>query len=131
MKKLTTLAIAGATLGLSYGVSFAQSSETQQALSDDAYLAMANSEAFDMFADEPTPLASQNINKVYILGLGQVASSFYCALDVLDAVAETVGKDQNGILFIEVGDVAAFDGMENCYENDNAIQIANLPSLGS
>lgn len=128
MYKLKTLTIAGAALGFSYGLSFAQEvgDALPATLSDEDYLALANGEALQMFANEPVPLEPRDFEKIYLLGLGQVQSSFFCALEVLDEIAAQIGADQNGLLFVEVADVAPFLDSGNCYASPDAVEILVL-----
>ncbi len=125
MYKSKPFAIAVAVLGLSYGYSSAQNivDVLPAAMTDEEYLALANGEALQMFANEPAPLDSRDFEKIYLLGLGQVQSSFFCALEVLDEIAAQIGADQNGLLFVEVADVAPFLGSENCYASSDAVEI--------
>lgn len=134
MQKLVTLAIAATALNCSYGFSLAQtqtenpqnvSMVSQGELSDDDYLAIANSEAFEMFTGEFESLEPADQNKVYILGLGQVSSSFFCALDVMDKVSEIIDIDGNGLLFVEVSDILPYLHTNDCHETEIAVIIVD------
>ncbi len=125
MNKLKTFAIAAATLGHSYGFSFAQGADNllPATLSDEDYLALANGEALDMFADEAAPLTPGNPEIVYLLGMDRVRSSFFCALDVLDEIAEQIGPDQNGLLFVEVADISPYLDSPSCFASQTVVDI--------
>ncbi|MCF6305383.1 MAG: hypothetical protein L3J33_08430 [Rhodobacteraceae bacterium] len=125
MNKLKTFAIAVAILGHSYGFSIAQGMDDllPTTLSDEDYLALANGEALDMFADQAAPLMPGDPEIVYLLGLDQVESSFFCALDVLDEIAEQIGPDQNGLLFVEVADVSPYLDSANCFASQTVVDI--------
>jgi len=123
MYKLKTFAIAVAALGLSYGSSAAQDDISPSVLTDEEYLALANGEALQMFADEPAPLASGDFEKIYLLDPGQVQSSFFCALEGLVKIAAQIDADQNGLLFVEVADVSPYLNSENCFANPDMVEI--------
>ncbi len=137
MIKLNTILITITVIGLSYGSAFAQDdsntsdSATSAQLSDDAYLALANSEAFNMFADDPAPLVAQDGASILVLGSGQLSSSLYCAIDALAEMSEGIGTDQSGVLFVEVGDIMPYFDSDDCFENDAAITITLAKSTGS